>query len=136
MLWVAGTLSGFLDNIALTLVFIPILMDIVPLFGPYGSLMWIALILGTNIGGDLTPFGSPTSLVTFGFMKEQGFYIEFKEFFKISLIIGFANLAFATSYLVYIYYLAPAIASISYLIFGIIILVLIGMKSYKKYKGL
>lgn len=136
ILWSVGVMSGFLDNIALTLVFIPVLQEIIGLFGPLGYLFWIALILGTNIGGDLTPFGSPTSLVALGYMKDRGFKISFREFFKISLSTGIINLALASLYLFLIYLIGSGYAAILFLSLAVMLVIVLLLKSYAKYKGL
>jgi len=136
VLWSVGIMSGFLDNIALTLVFIPILQEIIDYFGPLGYLFWIALILGTNIGGDLTPFGSPTSLVALGYMKDRGFKINFREFFKISLSTGIINLSLASIYLTTIFYIGSGYSAVIFLILALSLVTLLFMKSYSKYKGL
>lgn len=136
VLWSVGIMSGFLDNIALTLVFIPILQEIVSYFGPLGYMFWIALILGTNIGGDLTPFGSPTSLVALGYMKDRGFRIDFREFFKVSLITGLINLLLASVYLTMIYYVGSNYSTAIFSALALILVALLFMRSYSKYRGL
>ncbi len=136
VLWVVGILSGFLDNIALTLIFIPILQEITSFFGPIGYIFWIALILGTNIGGDLTPFGSPTSLVALGYMKDRGFKINFREFFKVSLSTGLINLVLSSIYLTTIYLIGSGLSALIFLILAIILILLLLFKSYFKYEGL
>ena len=107
ILWSAGILSGFLDNIALTLIYIPLIMDLSPAFGPIAPLVWIALILGTNLGGELTPIGSPTTLITMGYAKENGIIIEFKEFLVYGAIVSLLNLTIATVYIFYIMFILP-----------------------------
>ncbi|MGQ4891622.1 MAG: SLC13 family permease [Candidatus Njordarchaeia archaeon] len=115
ILWSAGILSGFLDNIALTLIYIPLLMDLAPAFGPVAPLVWIALILGTNLGGELTPIGSPTTLITMGFAKENGIIIEFKEFLFYGAIVSLLNLTIATIYIFFILYLLPNLTIIPFI---------------------
>ena len=139
ILWSAGILSGILDNIALTLIYIPLIRDLSPAFGIYSYFVWIALILGTNLGGEVTPIGSPTTLITMGFAKEHGIDISFKEFLFYGFMISFINLTIATLYLTYIFFIAINLSIIPFIatsltIFTIMLYIKIIAPIRKKHK--
>ncbi len=77
-LWSSGVLSGFVDNIPVALTFTSILKGVtVPKVIPY------AIAAGANIGGNLTYFASPPSLVAVSVLeREEG--ISPMEFTKYS----------------------------------------------------
>ena len=68
-LWSSGLLSGFVDNIPVALTFTSILKTMPSL----SRVLPYAVAVGANIGGNLTYFASPPSLVAVGVLqKEEG----------------------------------------------------------------
>ena len=85
-LWSSGVLSGFVDNIPVALTFTSILKEVaVPKVIPY------AIAAGANIGGNLTYFASPPSLVAVSVLeREEG--MSPMEFTKYSAPLTFIHL--------------------------------------------
>ena len=76
--------SGLLDNVVLAVALTPVLGSIASSSANFhvGSMVW-ALIIGTNLGGGLTPIGAPPGVLGLGILKkESGIYIGWGEFFK------------------------------------------------------
>lgn len=76
--------SGILDNVVLAVALTPILLSIAEQSPNLhvGGMVW-ALIIGTNLGGGLTPIGSPPGVLGLGILyKETGVKIGWGEFFK------------------------------------------------------
>jgi Na+/H+ antiporter NhaD/arsenite permease-like protein len=63
LIWVAAVFSAILDNIPLTIVMIPVLLDL-GTAGVNVNPLWWALALGAGFGGNGTPIGSTANIVT------------------------------------------------------------------------
>ncbi|MHA1665221.1 MAG: SLC13 family permease [Candidatus Njordarchaeales archaeon] len=124
ILWIVAFLSGIIDNIALTLIFIPIIKSLIKIFPSGAYLFWVALVIGTNVGGEATPVGSPTAIIAMGFSEQYDIEIKFKEFLKISLIWSIGNLTLATAYILYLLYLSPTITVLPFYFLSVSILII------------
>jgi Na+/H+ antiporter NhaD/arsenite permease-like protein len=56
-------LSGFLDNTPVTIIFIPIIEILIASPNFYAFPLFVAFILGVNLGGNFLPQGSPADLM-------------------------------------------------------------------------
>ena len=101
ILWVVGLLSSIVDNVAIAIAFIPIIRAMAETagLGPLIEIFWLALILGTNLGGNILPYGAPTTILAMGIGHRYGRSFEPREFVKIGSRWGIYNLALATGYL-------------------------------------
>jgi Na+/H+ antiporter NhaD/arsenite permease-like protein len=63
VLVITSVLSGFLDNVPVTVLFIPIIQVLIPL-GFSSTPLLIAFILGINLGGNFLPQGSAADMMT------------------------------------------------------------------------
>jgi len=100
VLWIAAIFSALIDNIPFTVAFIPILDEIVQntVFKP--DILWWALVIGADFGGNGTIIGSSSNIVALDIAKDKGYDITFIDFFKIGFTIliatiGVSNLYFA-----------------------------------------
>lgn len=98
-IWLTGFTSAFIDNIPLTMTFIPVTQAIIgqakQLIQP---LVW-GLVFGANLGGNLTPIGSPSNIVALGILERNGCKGFFRKFFKIGAITALIHLTLATLYI-------------------------------------
>jgi Na+/H+ antiporter NhaD/arsenite permease-like protein len=98
IVFITGLLSAVVDNIPVTLTFMPVIAHLgltLPLF----PLIW-ALALGAVFGGNLTPIGSPSGIVALGLLKSSGKKLSFKEYFKMSVPITLIFLGLAIGYII------------------------------------
>jgi Na+/H+ antiporter NhaD/arsenite permease-like protein len=100
VLWVAGVVSGFLDNIPFTVTMIPIIQHMQTTAAIPNNILWWALSLGACLGGNFTYIGASANIVTIGIAKRYGNDITFFEFMKSSVTITLASLIIASVYLV------------------------------------
>ncbi len=63
LLWSSAILSAIVDNVPLTIVVIPLILNLENQGIPVGPLWW-ALALGAGLGGNATPIGSTPNLIT------------------------------------------------------------------------
>ncbi len=91
---VSGFISAFIDNIPVTLLLLPIAsksLNPTPLY-------W-SIILGGNLGGNLTPFGSPSVIIALSMLKERKGKINQVNFLKISILPTVLCLIISSIYL-------------------------------------
>jgi Na+/H+ antiporter NhaD/arsenite permease-like protein len=101
VVWISSIFSAFIDNIPFTVAFIPILEDILSSTSfPQSSLLWWALVLGVDYGGNGTPIASSANIVAIHLAKDRGYDISFKEFMKIGFITLFSSVGIANIYLI------------------------------------
>jgi len=97
IMWLSGLTSSIIDNIPLSSSLAPIVKDIVVDEG--WKLLWWGLVIGANLGGNVTPIGSPSTIIAFGVTEREGYKISFKRFFKIGLGITIFHFLISMIYL-------------------------------------
>ncbi len=93
--------SGILDNVVLAVALTPILEKIAETNPELhiGGMVW-ALIVGTNLGGGLTPIGAPPGVLGLGILyKETGHKVGWGEFFKSVGIVTLVRIAISAVYI-------------------------------------
>ena len=95
LMWCASLASSVTDNIPLSAV----LAKILSAKGtPVDSQLWWSVIFGANLGGNLTPIGSASTLVAVTIIHKQGLKLTFAGFVKAALPFALLQLALATIY--------------------------------------
>ncbi|MEE2643345.1 MAG: SLC13 family permease [Myxococcota bacterium] len=95
LLIAASLFSSVTDNIPLA----AMLAKILSAQGTAGdSPLWWSVIFGANLGGNLTPIGSASTLVAVTIMHKQGLAISFAGFVKKALPFALIQLTLATIY--------------------------------------
>ncbi|RMG26955.1 MAG: hypothetical protein D6732_20760 [Methanobacteriota archaeon] len=99
-------ISGVLDNVVLAVTLTPIIQDIAATTSlDAGPLVW-ALIIGTNLGGGLTPIGAPPCVLGLGILqRETGQKVGWGEFFKTVGMATIIRLVVAAIYLAILVFL-------------------------------
>ena len=77
-------ISGFVDNVPYIIVMLPVAGTLAANIGVQKELYMFALLVGSCLGGNLTPFGASANVVAMGILKKEGKPITFKDFLKIS----------------------------------------------------
>ncbi len=108
MLLFSSLLSGFLDNVVLAVTLTPMLGQIVANSSLHlGPLIW-ALIIGTNLGGGLTPIGAPPGVLGLGILKkETGKLVGWGYFFKTVGVATIVRIFISGIYLILLVWLIP-----------------------------
>jgi len=101
VMWLSGLPSGFVDNIPLTATFAPILSSWV--LGGVSPDVWWGLVVGANLGGNLTPIGSPSNIIVLGVSEREGHPISMGRFFKICFGVTMVHLLVSMIYLYFMY---------------------------------
>ncbi|MFF5213098.1 ArsB/NhaD family transporter [Streptosporangium sp. NPDC000396] len=101
LLWASAGLSAIVDNIPYVATMSPIVADLVQSGGGNGpaQVLWWALALGADLGGNATAVGAAANVVIIGIAARNRTPISFWEFTKYGLIVTFVTVAIATPYL-------------------------------------
>ena len=104
LLWGSGVLSGIVDNIPYVASMSPVVADIV---GPDGEpqVLWWALALGADLGGNATLIGASANVVVAGIAARNGTPIGFWQFTRYGLVVAGATLLVSTLYVWVRYFL-------------------------------
>src|SRR4029079_1160060 len=100
LLWASAGLSAIVDNIPYVATASPIVADLVHANGtPQGNVLWWALALGADLGGNATAVGASANVVVLGIAERAGRRISFWEFTKYVLIVTAITIAICVPYL-------------------------------------
>jgi Na+/H+ antiporter NhaD/arsenite permease-like protein len=100
LLWGSAVLSGLVDNIPYVATMSPIVAELVAAEGTGRSqVLWWALALGADLGGNATAVGASANVVILGIAEQSGKPISFWTFTKYGLIVAAVSVALATPYL-------------------------------------
>jgi Na+/H+ antiporter NhaD/arsenite permease-like protein len=99
LLWGSAVLSAIVDNIPYVATMSPIVADLVQQQGSDGQVLWWALALGADLGGNATAIGASANVVVLGIAARNGTPISFWTFTKYGLVVTFVSILLATPYL-------------------------------------
>ncbi|TRZ50551.1 hypothetical protein D4Q80_00060 [bacterium] len=85
IVWMSVLLSAFIDNIPYTVAMIPVAKIVALNLGMPMYPFLFGLLIGTCLGGNITPIGASCNVVTIGILRKHGYQVKFSEFVKIGL---------------------------------------------------
>lgn len=97
----AAGFSSVTDNIPLAAMLASILHE---LGAPESSGLWWSVIFGANLGGNLTPIGSASTLVAVTIMHKHGLAMSFGKFVKIAVVYAVVQIVLALVYVAILIY--------------------------------
>lgn len=101
VMWLSALPSALIDNVPLTATFAPIMGRWV-MEGASTDIWW-GLVLGANLGGNLSPIGSPSNIIALGVAEQEGRPIPIGRFFRICFGVTMLHLMISTLYLYIMY---------------------------------
>jgi Na+/H+ antiporter NhaD/arsenite permease-like protein len=101
LLWGSAALSAIVDNIPYVATMSPVVAEMVNAHGNTGQsqVLWWALALGADLGGNATAVGASANIVVLGLAERAGKRISFWEFTRCGLIVTVVTISLATPYL-------------------------------------
>ncbi len=108
ILWGSSILSALVDNIPVA----ALMTSIIPAVNPDPVMhnhLWWAAIIGPNLGGNLSPIGSASTVLAMAILKKEGINISFSKFLKLSGSVTIAQLAIGSAYLFILYSFGDAL---------------------------
>ncbi len=85
IVWVSVLVSGFVDNIPYAMAMISAIKLLASSLNLSVYPYVFGLLLGTCIGGNITPIGASANIVAVGLLKKEGYHVRFSQFVKIGL---------------------------------------------------
>lgn len=103
----SAVISGIVDNIPYTAAAAPVIEQLVSTAPNPGEakVLWWALLLGADLGGNLTAIGASANVVAVGLAKRHGYPIGFWEFAKYGAITVAVTVPLSMAYLYLRYFL-------------------------------
>jgi Na+/H+ antiporter NhaD/arsenite permease-like protein len=101
ILGVSAPVSGIIDNIPYTATMTPIVSELAASLsdGTDPNVLWWALALGADFGGNLTAVGASANVVMLGIARRADNPISFWEFTRKGLLITLVSIALSAAYL-------------------------------------
>ncbi|WP_433411775.1 ArsB/NhaD family transporter [Microtetraspora malaysiensis] len=101
LLWASAALSAVVDNIPYVATMSPIVADLVQANGgnDVAQVLWWALALGADLGGNATAVGAAANVVVLGIAARNRTPISFWQFTKYGLVVTLVTVAISTPYL-------------------------------------
>lgn len=97
IVFISVILSAFIDNVPFLAAMLPVAIIMADKLQVNPSLFLFGLLIGTSLGGNITPIGATANIVASGLLKKEGYPVKFTEFMKIG--IPFTIAAVGASYL-------------------------------------
>lgn len=101
LLFGSAILSAVVDNIPFVTTMSPVIAQLVQPGSPLAGkdVLWWALALGADLGGNATAIGASANVVVLGIAKRNGHPISFWEFTKYGLVVAPATVVVSLPYL-------------------------------------
>jgi Na+/H+ antiporter NhaD/arsenite permease-like protein len=85
IVFISVFLSAFIDNVPFLAAMLPVAISMSSKLAINPSLFLFGLLIGTSLGGNITPIGASANIVACGLLKKEGYEVKFKDFIKIGL---------------------------------------------------
>jgi Na+/H+ antiporter NhaD/arsenite permease-like protein len=82
---VSTLISGFVDNVPYIIVMLPVAASLAGSLHLNKELYMFALLVGSCMGGNLTPFGASANVVSVGILRKRAVHLNFFQWLKIGL---------------------------------------------------
>lgn len=100
VVWISGIMSALVDNIPFTAAMLPVVAYLdqsIP--GAETKVLWWALALGADFGGNATLIGASANVVAAGIAERSGHAIRFNDFLRIGAPVALVTMLLSTAYL-------------------------------------
>jgi Na+/H+ antiporter NhaD/arsenite permease-like protein len=85
ILWFSLFVSAFVDNVPYISAMLPVTAVLSTRIGALTYLLPFGLLIGSCLGGNITPIGAAANIVAVGYLARLGYKVGFGEFVKIGL---------------------------------------------------
>jgi len=83
--WLSVGLSSFIDNVPYTVLMIPVCSYMGQALGIDPFYFYFGMLVGTGIGGNITPVGATANVLACGMLEKRGYKIDLGKYMKISV---------------------------------------------------
>ena len=95
VVWISVLISAFIDNVPYITAMLPVVTGIAGRLGMSAELLVFGLLIGSCLGGNITPIGASANIVAIGILDRTGNHVDFRSFVKIGLPFTLAATAAA-----------------------------------------
>lgn len=99
LLFGSAAFSGIVDNIPYVATMAPVTAHLVELAGDQGHVLWWALALGSDLGGNATAIGASANVVVLGLADRNRTPITFWQFTRYGLLVTAVTVVISALYL-------------------------------------
>jgi Na+/H+ antiporter NhaD/arsenite permease-like protein len=99
ILTVSFTLGSFINNVPYAAAMTPVVGQFATSIPGHSGVLWWALLLGTVLGGNLTPIGASANVVAVGIAKRAGHPVSFWDFTKRGVVVTGVSFVLSAGYL-------------------------------------
>ncbi len=85
LVFISVFVSAFVDNVPFLVAMLPVAISMSRQLGIDPSLFLFGLLIGSSLGGNITPIGASANIVACGLLKKEGQPVRFGQFAKIGL---------------------------------------------------
>jgi len=85
IVWISVVFSAFICNIPYVTAMLPIMQSMAVDLGTSPFLLGFGLLVGSCLGGNITPIGASANIVSVGILKKEGYLTSFWTFVKLGL---------------------------------------------------
>lgn len=85
IVWFSVLVSAFIDNIPYIAAMLPFVGELSTSLGINPTLMMFGVLVGSCMGGNITPIGAVANLVAVGILGKEGRHVSFGSFVRIGL---------------------------------------------------
>lgn len=85
IIWLSVAASSFIDNVPFTVLMIPVCNQLAALMSVSPFPFIFGMLIGTGIGGNITPVGATANVFACGMLEKRGYKVKLKDYLKISL---------------------------------------------------
>lgn len=97
VVFISVILSAFIDNVPFLAAMLPVAISMSDRLQINPSLFLFGLLIGTSLGGNITPIGASANIVACGLLKKEGYQVKFKDFMNLG--VPFTLAAVTAAYL-------------------------------------
>ncbi|MEM2299810.1 MAG: SLC13 family permease [Candidatus Hadarchaeales archaeon] len=83
--WMSVAISSFMDNVPYTVLMIPVCKHLAEVTGVSPFPFLFGMLIGTGVGGNITPVGATANVFAVGILEKHGHRIKLREYLKISV---------------------------------------------------
>jgi len=85
IVWFSVIISAFIDNIPYVATMLPVVSGMATLIGVEPHVLYLGLLCGATLGGNLTPIGASANIAGIGILTKNGYEVKTKDFMKMGI---------------------------------------------------
>ena len=84
-IWGSVCLSSFIDNVPYTMLMIPVCAEVAHTLGINPFPLYFGMLVGTGIGGNITPVGATANVLACGMLEKRGYKVNLSKYLALAV---------------------------------------------------